>query len=1089
MPNPQDGTLLVNSKTHAPEFVPTEKIQEALASKTHYATSETNVRLAGGGMEPLDEGGQRDLEAKSGSIVSGVKESNEARTEAYESQFDSADYGVSSFAQGLADAVSFGFVVDHSIEGKKAREHHGVSGFLGNVAGTVATLGLSAPGKAIVAAGEGIGKLAAGTILRGAEGKLAQAATRATVEAATGAIIGTVMSTTHQLGDAIIEDKPFSAEAVAHEAGLNALFGFGIGGAAGLLSKGGASKGVLQSQGGILDPKSLKSAELLKHHADAIDGYQRAIGAHADNVHIMEAIANDHGFLSAGVVKGRRASVKAAQDAHEALKEFDLEKILAGQGPKNLEKVNKYVEAYDHYQTSLEKLNQDMVHRPGEADWVNQTPGGATQIGNKVSGPPRPASKVPANETAGVTPIDETDIIGSESIEAPAETPVETKVQTPNDWLTTGHKIVGQEAPGTASLRAIKEPVVAPAKGPAPDIRMSSEQALDIYNKNEWAPGSRLPNTQELDALIAARDAVKPESWDQVMARRNVELDAELAKRPNPAKELAEIQSRKTGQGAALEAPVIPRSPVSPELPKIHSEAENAQLLNEVISKPQGKPGNETAKGGSIKDNLAATGGKPVIEGAGTGPVGSLDDLNKLAASPPQVKNAGIGNGVGGKRAQAADLADQAEAAYKAHKAAASKAVNEGYVKQWIRDWVKINEKTIRVSPGDEAAARMKSAIDGMQQVAGTKLNSTGGLNPQDLLGMPKAVTSMGERIQQIYALRQLAKIAADSARGVKVPTSITGKVLDWAKRKVVTSAGSHLLGGVLGAHFGGPLGFYIGSQLMGSGVKSIASAGAAAGRLATKLAEASSVLLSGGRSVAIARAATRAVTDNVAHEYDHQGPIKDFVKRVETIHSLAKNPEALRAQVASNLGNIQYEIPEVAAGIIEHAVNRVQRISARMPVFMYNQLGGVINPAASRVRQGCEYENAANSLDSIIDAVKSGTASRIQIDALRECYPEAHMELTKGILADNIKLAKLSPDGLRIPEMILGTRLGSMGDPMSVMRHQTNWMSANQANEDAVASQGKPANGANGKPQAYKLGGAPTANQVQGTTGRAPGN
>ncbi len=1063
MPGPSDGTLLWNNKSDQPEFVATDRINDALKSGTYRTYDASGVRPAGtGGITPLKSGGLGDLQAKL-PVDSGVEQTSEAAKAAYQAQWEGAANSANAFAQAVVDAASFGLIVSHTEQDKAIREAHQAAGIAGNIVGTAATLGLSAPGKVLVGVGETIGKLAARGLVRGLEGTAANIARRGITEAATGAIISTVTATNHQIGDAIIENKAVSAEAVAHEAGLGALMGFGFGAAGGVLKAvGKASRAAVVGQGGVLDVSSPQAAELVGHYKDAVAAYGKALDDHSSKLYVMKALVAEGYPVSAGMVQGREAAIRAAQKAYDHLNSFDVESVLGGKGAAGLKKYHALQDAYDAFQSHVEGLDSLMEARPGE-------------------GLPRPG-EVTHDVTDGQV-LDE------------QATP-EARRQSMADELKGG-RLDDAEMAHQAALQPPEGNY-----GPTEDPWHGSEEVFPAGKDMEspWSLGK--PSNEELQAYRERQGNFKdnipdPEEMaasrrkevfkDYTAGRAGRALDDFLGSMPKgvvephiagegnpllPRGGLGKVKADSWGkfnEGAAeahaadaydasnlktqVGEPTVPLRQLNPQ-PTVITPETNAKLLADVVNKPiVGEP---TTAGGSPKDNLAT----PTTETVEPARGGNVKDQNRQwfkDAMPEGAK----------------EVTPEIEAAERM-------AADAGPHK-WINDWVNASQGAERVRPGDVASAHMKAAIDGMTNVAGIHLDAAGGLDPANLLGIKRAGTSMGERLQQIYAMRQLANMAADVSRGVELPASIGGKVAAWVTKRAASKAGAAILGGLVGSHFGGPLGFYIGSQLVGNSTKAIGQAAAAAGRLAVKVSAAGAGLLAGGRSVAIARG----VTGNIAHQYDDEGPIQDPIERFQKVQALAKNQVALEAAAWRQVGELKYTAPDVAQGIVDHAIRRITAIALRAPAFVWDRLGRVIQPPSSKMRQATEFENAANDLDSILDSIKAGSASKCQVDALKMCYPESHAAIVKQILGEQEAITKASAERQAVIELVLGTRVGSKADPFSVLRGQMTWVQHNQMQAQAVEGQGQAPNSGTGKAQAFKM---TTPSQAPGT-GRAPGN
>jgi hypothetical protein len=223
-------------------------------------------------------------------------------------------------------------------------------------------------------------------------------------------------------------------------------------------------------------------------------------------------------------------------------------------------------------------------------------------------------------------------------------------------------------------------------------------------------------------------------------------------------------------------------------------------------------------------------------------------------------------------------------------------------------------------------------------------------------------------------------------------------------------------------------------------------------------------------RSVAVA-------ASNTAWAYSETGPIKDPVQRIQEIKALAGNPEAVRARVRAAAGDLVAIAPDHVMALENKAVQQIQALSMRAPAIYFDKLGRALQPPSGKMRQFFEFENGVNDLGSILDAVKTGSVTKPQIDALSVSWPAVYTKLVMGIINDPEKLKEYSHDKLRVAEMITGLSLTGASDPQFTLRQQMGWQSP--APQPDVA-----------KPQAFNINptGAPTPSQAN-ATGRAPGN
>ncbi len=1022
------SVLLWDITGNKPESVDSTDVNAAIASGKYRTYAGSVVHVDNHGVKrdvPYTDGG-REAIATGQPTNTGSAEAAKASEAEYQKQFDSPYWAANAFAQGIVDAASLGIIQSHTPENKAAREHHGIANFAGEVAGFIGTAGLSGPVKAASTVGEAIGKGITSAVVRG-EGTAANIARRGIEEAATGAVISTVTATNHQLGDAIIENKPFSSEAIVHEAGLGGLLGFGFGAAGGIL-KGVASgsRAAVESQGGILSHTSAQSADLMTQYRNNVAGYKAAIDAHSTELGLVEQSAKE-GYLLPGMTGEARATIKAAEKAHGELDKLSVDSAL---NSKNVDKFLEYQSAYDNFQTAVEAIdpaverlrggirdfNQPIApmekaatrgnHQSPVAGEINASDDLSTITGQLQ---PRPEPSVAYSDRASAQLPDAIQamrdsrraLLDTERELQSAQGRPEPKSDTPSTLAETS---AGRVSPNPDYIPSgYVEPSLRPLTKPAP----TGEASAAIRIEREWKqPGVNTAVESLKDKTRAAFQAQQALSMDQVLGIADETLPALRAREPGLVQE--PHQNQMVNGEMAMDQGVQGFDVADEARPSMRNEAPREQTTRTMAEQPS-----RQLPRAEVNDRLS----------------------------------------------NAVNAADQSN----------------------VVDWLNKYANDVKPTHGNTADAQMKASMAAMDQVGGSRLVSAGGVNPGNLLGLTPSSTSMGARLQQIYAMRQLAKLAADTTRGVALESGMADKLSSWMKRKMAGSAGAAILGGVVGAHFGGPLGFYLGSQLVGSGAKAVGQAAAAAGRLASKVAAAGEGLLAGGRSVAI----SRAVTNNIAHQYDDTGPIQDPLDRFEKVQQLARNPQAIVAAVSKQLGDLPYISPEVAQNIITLAITRLTAIAAHTPPIQRDRLGRVLQPASSKMRQALEYENAANDLDSILSSIKDGSASKCQVSALKDCYPESHMSLVQQILGEQEAIVKANATRQATIELILGTRLGSKADPFSILRGQMTWVAHNQMQAQAVEGQ-QPPNGSSGKAQSFKM---TTPSQASGVTGKAPGN
>lgn len=388
-------------------------------------------------------------------------------------------------------------------------------------------------------------------------------------------------------------------------------------------------------------------------------------------------------------------------------------------------------------------------------------------------------------------------------------------------------------------------------------------------------------------------------------------------------------------------------------------------------------------------------------------------------------------------------------------------------VKDYLNNWFREFDAKPRVSLGDQMQVRLTEALNNIAQVAGGRLDSVGSLQLLKSLGLKESTSPLGQRLDQIWSLGQAGKFAADESRGIKTPLrkGLVGQLQRYATNRGAKAVGSAMLGGAVG----GPVGAIVGMALTSAGFAGAAAS--SAGKLMTQIATVGEALLKGKRALMV----SRGVLGNRPYQYSDAGVIKDPVSRIMEVQRLAANPDAIKARVTKQLGDLLLTSPEVAQHLIDTTVRNVQAISASAPMIMLSPLGKPIQPSGTALNKFFDFENAMHDLKGTLSAIQSGGASDAQIRAFHIGYPAVHGELVRGVVQNKEAMDRLDEAKLKAVERALGVTLTrATADPLITARYQANWELPKQQPQ---------------APQAFKIT-APTPTPVQASGGgRAPGN
>lgn len=968
MPN-NLGATLFNSETGAYEFINAADLPLALGSGKYISTGDAATSAGGSTVSrPVSELGAA---LTQGEESADATMAARAAAERHEAQLEANSDKIASFAEAVVDAGTLGLIKGRSPLDNLRREADSGTVLLGQLAGTALTLGAGGPGKMIAEGGEAAGRSLARSLIGRAESATGQAFTRAAEEAVSNAAVMAVTAWNNQVMDAVIADKPLSAETVLSEAGLGAALGFGagwLGSTFGKLAKG--SREAVEASGVAL--KETETAlEAVKGMTGALDD---ALETHAKRLGVLEVLASE-GKVPAGFMGPRSAALKEAEKAAAALKSLDADKALSG----DAKAYSAWRDAVEKYDSAVRSLDESM--KPKMVEMASRSPVRPGEI-QPISARP------PVNTLVDM-----------------ADRGVYSPVSKRLDELMTPEK--------RAQYEAIYGRPYEDFKVPGSDEAVRAENLsgrVTPTSENKTGAGRIRPNDlgradTELDIARARTEVASAleRPADTMVDPRIERFNRQLGKVKEPRDTVIDVEGRTVRPPKELE----PARPMSPE--------ENGTRFAEMDAR-QSITINERGKSAEVMPERTA------VE---TGPSRAKPERNVQEARP------------------------------------------RTEVDKYLDDWFAESKASSRLGPADRVESKLKEVLDRLA-ATGTKLDSAGALEVGAELGLKPGSSSLGQRLDQVWSLRQVGKMAADEARGVKTP--LRKGLLNALKNYGLRRGARAVAGSVAGGAVAGPVGALLGYALTSAGF-----AGAVAsstGRMVQRVAQVGEALLKGPRS----KVAVRAAAGNRPYQYDEQGELKDPIERIRTVQRLSTDPDRLRATVRNQMGDITITSPELSSAIEEAAINKVRAIAVAAPALYMTPLGKVINPTGTAMKNFLEFENAMQDLPGLLKALESGTATTNQIRALHIGFPAVHAKLVGQVMKNADKLATMSEDQLKTLERTLGIPLTKSGaDPAYTMRMQRYWK----------APEVTPP----GRPQALKIT-APQPTAAQSAhTGKAPGN
>ena len=975
--------------------------------------------------------------------VSPAESSRDARDEARKRLFDTVGDGVLTFAEGVVDAASMGLIHEHGEAADLRREVNSGTALVGQLVGSVAGIEGGGPLKWIAGGGRKAGQVAARAALGEASGVAGRIATRAVESAAEGAAVMGAGAFGSQLSNAIIEDKPFAMEVVAHEMGLGAILSGTAGMFSGIFSEvaSRSSRSAVAAQGGFVS-----GVDAAPHVNTALDGLDTAMDTHAQHLGVLDVLSKE-GHLPEDYMASRQAAYDAAVKAQGKAREITAEEALTHDDPKVYK---KYRANLDDYQAKVAALDDSLRARSfetaqrihlGSVEDVpgfheSQKPPSSSSIEDAVAGP----DGVTAQTHEAVTSM------RSDPAKMAEYEQIHGHSFEESDAAKEYDRIAELNGPKPGDVR---EPNIAPdlneAHGSTPvDVTNArpARVAAPATDAEAEALGSLKP-TPEFSAntgsLRNAREigrTYKAIELDNVLSNGAVDLRKTAAILPDgyflPAQD-----ARAYGQAYSSFQDKMAQDTQAIRARKLESW-KKAPVVEPTVSH---YPADSNVVGSM--DGLDAM--TSHLHEPGAAKAGNLDDLNKFIGFDP----ASIPDKVDHPLSPFLDPKDPG-ALPKDH-----------YVRKYIKDWAaESNRMGPRITAGDRAASSIRQAIDEVKAASGGRLTSASTLELGSKLGVHGATTPLGEMMDQAWTIRQAGKYAADEARGVATPLRKVGKsgLKNWLAARAV---------GAVGGAVGGPLGYVAAETLIGKYAGVSGKVAAASGRMLTTTVKAADSLLKGSRSTI----AARIVAGNRPYQYSDRGAIKDPVERIQEIQRVAKNPTLMREAALKSLGDFGALQPGMATMHQDKVVSQMNQLSIRAPMIYINQLGKSVNPAAGDIRKFLEYENATHSFEGVLSAVANGSVTRTQALALQEQWPEVHGKLVQQLLKDPEALKGYDMARLRTIELITGYPLTPGSDPQFIARQQAAWLDPQQQGQ-ALANHLKAP--------------APTSSQAQA---KAPGN
>jgi hypothetical protein len=1016
--------------------------------------------------------------------VSPEEHAAEARTAERRAMFDNRSDALLTFAEGMVDAVSLGLIHETGEAADIRRDVNSSAAFAGEMVGTAVGLKVPGPLKLVAEGGEAAGAKAAKLVLGDvSEGSRAGIALKAAQGAGEMSAMMGAASVGHQITDTVLDDKEFSGYAVLEEAGLGAVLGGGMKFLEGTFGRA-ASRYDIGAQGGLLDPTSPAAQNVAESIKGAKGAWDAALEVHERRLGALRALQKD-GVLGNYIndapqfMADREVALKAAKAAQARLEATSFEGMVDAD-PKRW---SKWHNAMEDYQDRLNQLDEAMQPRAFEqAQRVQPGVPGEAQAG--TSGMVGGISEVVQLPNSDIAEMNE--LMKDPHLQAQYEAiygrPFEP-VERPTG-IEGEENLGGRESPTTGNKTPVQSgrarapiseeptpPAGAPPETPLHDrfdvtdvdAEMASEAAPERPTPSEpnqpWtpsAPKGRFNPAEFTPTTLAAEGMggkfIPPSGEAQA-------LDNALS---GSHPDLARTQFKFSDGYFAPAADVV----------------QNARAFSDFMERMrvdtpmEGQPGQAQPTPVETRTPVIRR-AAPTFDGTQPTPLTRAPELGKTPVVMderriPHEPAAGQGRLKASLR--------------EAQRAEARQAVRN-YIDQWYAD----SKVAPRLSPGDRAAAQLRRVLDDIRATDKGRGVSASSTAIGDLLGLPIPRSALGAQLNDLYAMRRVAELAADASKGTVMKGVTKNKTLDWIVRRAGGKLGASVAGGVAGHMVGGPLGYAVGAALATRYAGFAGRAAGIAGKTYQRCLKAAAGLLKGSRSTVIARA----IAGNRPYVYSDAGPIKDPIQRIQEIRRVASGGDVPRAVVAS-AGDLNVVHPELVQNLVASAMQRIQYLAQAAPQIQYDSLGRPMPLSVGEQRRFFETENAVNDLESILAAVQNGSVTRIQAEVLRSAHAPAFHKIAAFLVQDPEVMATLSREKLKVAEMVLGAPLTPGADPLFVARQQVGWTypqpgaPGQPAQALSIPGKGGPPSAG---PRAPRNDPKATPTPTQSTTGRAPGN
>lgn len=343
-------------------------------------------------------------------------------------------------------------------------------------------------------------------------------------------------------------------------------------------------------------------------------------------------------------------------------------------------------------------------------------------------------------------------------------------------------------------------------------------------------------------------------------------------------------------------------------------------------------------------------------------------------------------------------VAEGVDATRVINKGAAAAPESSPLLRQFLDNWAAGAQDAVDhgiLNPVSKAAGQLKANSQAIAEAAGMPggiPGASGRLGVDGLRGKSEYLDS----VIDAWAATNFAGSVGKAATGNTA--ALREAKLPYSQRRaaeLARYAARHEMGGAQGGYPGFLAGQAAYALVAGKLGKLIGWADSAK----TTAAAAVESLLGSGRAMAITKLTTAAKVSYTGRDEDATTNARD---KGEQLNNMLSNEQALRERIRGNLAPIAKVSPDMATEMEEAQVMRLKNLALKAPAFL--AVPGAVPPAPYGPQYDYYNEYEAVTLDpsKAIEALKTNSLTRAQVDGMREQHPRLYQhtaaEMVKGL-------------------------------------------------------------------------------------------